>query len=686
MFGSTHARSRWPGSVDTLDGAVLRDGQRRVQLSEALQRVPGFSGFDRSNFAQDLQLQSRGFGARSTFGIRGLRLVVDGIPASAADGQGQAAGFPLDTLDRIDVLRAPLSLQYGNASGGAVIGESVLDGQAAHALDAWTGSEGSRRLSLRTDGGAGDWRWRGLAAAFETDGFRPHSAARRRQVAGVLEWAPTEAGRLRLVLNGLRQPQAQDPLGLDRAAYDANPDATTAAALAFDTRKDTAEDQLGLDWRHDGTGTVWWAGLWRTRREVEQFLAVPVAAQRMPTSAGGVIDLGRDSTGLNLGLRREWSRGGLNLGVDAVRLNERRRGFENFTGDPPAPRLGVRGTLRRDERNRMDTHDIHALGDIRLRDGWSGLVGVRRSWQRLRSGDRYLAPGNGDDSGGVNRTETAASAGLVRAWSQGEVFVAWGRGFETPTLNETAYRPDGASGFNADLRSARTRSAEFGLRWRVAEGRGDGEADARLDAGASSGMGTHHAALTVYRIDGRDEIVPAVSSGGRSSFVNAGRTRREGVELGLSGPLGRHWRYALAASWIDARFRSRYTFVAGGRAREVDAGNRMPGIPRSDAFAELAWAPPDTRWRAALEARAVGTVTVDDANTDAAAGHVRLALRGEWRGAAGGDGRVRLSAFVRVDNLLDRRHVGSVIVNEGNGRYFEPAAGRGWTFGMRAAW
>lgn len=679
IFGAPRPRRALPGTVDTLDGATLRDGQRRVHLSEALQRVPGVSGFDRNNYAQDLQIQSRGFGARSTFGIRGIRLIVDGIPASAADGQGQAATFPLDTLDRIDILRAPLALQYGNASGGAIVGESVLDGLPAHALDAWAGSHGSRRIALRSDGGARDWRWRASASAFETDGFRAQSAAERRQFNAIAEWSPSDAARLRVVVNSLRQPEAQDPLGLDRASYARDPDGTAAAALAFDTRKRTAEDQLGLDWRHDGQATTWWAGAWRTRREVMQGLSIPVAAQRAPTSAGGVIDVARDSTGLNAGLRRDWSALALTVGVEAARLDEVRRGFENYTGSAAAPTLGVRGALRRDERNRVDTLDAHLLADVRLGEHWSGLVGVRRAWLRFRSDDRYLAPGNGDDSGGVRRAETAVSVGLSRQWTHGEAFAAWGRGYETPTLNETAYRPDGGAGFNIALRPARTRSAELGLRWRFGTA-GDAAGALRAPAG-----GPHRLSLSVYRIDGRDEIVPATSGGGRSSFVNAGGTRREGVEVGLSGPLGRAWRYTLAASAIDARFTETYGFLANGAVRTVPAGSRVPGIPRGEVYADVGWASPADRWRIAAEALAVGEVAVDDINSDTAAGHVRVALRAEWRGQARASGP-RLGAFARVDNLFDHRHVGSVIVNEGNARFFEPASGRTWTVGLRADW
>ncbi|MES2672224.1 MAG: TonB-dependent receptor [Pseudomonadota bacterium] len=644
-----------PGSVSVLDSAALRDGQRQVNLSESLQRVPGFSALDRQNFAQDLQIQSRGFGARSTFGIRGIRLIVDGIPSSAADGQGQAAAFPLSSLDRIEVLRGPLALQYGNAAGGVILGLSELDAPPGPSFDAWIGSDRSRRASLRIDGGDHDdaWRWRASGSSFATEGARPHSAARRHQFNAIGEWSMGENGRLRAIYNGLRQPLAQDPLGLTRDAFARDPDSTDPVASAFDTRKTVREDQFGVDWRRERPGAAELrATAYRTDRAVEQYLAVPAAAQGAPGSAGGVIDLQRLSTGIDAAARWRGERGSFALGVEAVRLDEDRRGFENFVGS----RLGVRGRLRRDEHNRVDVVDLYASADYGFAEDWTALSGVRRSRLRFDSEDRYLA--NGDDSGGTRDANTALSFGVVRAFASGEAYASYGRGFETPTLNEMAYRPDGAPGFNRDLEASRNHAYELGLRWRSAD------ASRRIE-------------MALYRVDGEDEIVPALNRGGRASFANAGATRREGVEFGASGDLGAHWRYAVAASWIDARFVEGFAFVAQNETRVVAADNRIPGVPRSDVFAELEWRSGDGRWSSALESRMVGAIAVDDRNTDAAERHARVAWRGQWRPRDSG-----WHAFWRIDNLFDRRYAGSVIVNEANGRYFEPGAGRGFSLGF----
>lgn len=650
----------FPGAVTVIDGDTLRGGQRQVSLAEALVRAPGITVLDRQNYAQDLQVQSRGFGARSTFGIRGIKLIVDGIPSSALDGQGQAASFPLSALDRIQVLRGPLALQYGNAAGGAIVGETALDGEGVD-VDGWLGSHSSGRLAAGIEGASDDqaWRWRALGSYFTTDGERPHSAAERSQLDAVVQWQPASNPdrRLRLVAGGLGQPYTDDPLGLTRAQWQRDPHGTDPVAELFDTRKRIDNAQLGARWEDAyASGREYWIGGYGVARDVVQFLAIPVAAQRAPSSAGGVIDLGRRASGIEAGHRWSSERTSLTLGVESGWLHEERRGYENFVGDV----LGVRGRLRRDDDNRIRSNEAYALGDVRMGEDWSLLGAVRHARLRFTSDDHYIAPGNGDDSGRLEYNETAAAVGVARAFAHGEVFASLGHGFETPTVTELAYRPDGGAGLNFDLQPALFDSAEVGTRWRFATG---------------------EANVAAYRIDGEDEIVPADNRGGRASFANAGNTRREGVEAGIDARLAGPWTYALTFNWLRARFTEPFSYrvVSAGveQVQRVEAGNRIPGIPQANGYAELAWNGVDGRVIAALEARASDSIATDDRNTDHAPGDAQFALRLQWRAAGSG-----WRGFVRLDNLLDRDFVGSVIVNEGNARYFEPGAGRAVTVGL----
>ncbi len=653
-----------PASVDVVEGAVLRDGQLRVNLSESLARVPGLVVLNRQNYAQDLQISSRGFGARSTFGVRGIRLYVDGIPATAPDGQGQVSHFDLASAARVEVLRGPFSALYGNAAGG-VISLFTEEGGPDTVLQLGTafGSDGVQRHLSRLSGQEGSVRYSVGVSHFATDGWRPQSGAQRDLANARLGIDLGTGTKLTVVANALAMPDSQDPLGLTRAELGTNPRQATPVALQFNTRKTVRQQQLGASLVHklDADDTLQLTA-YAGERGTTQFQSIPVATQTaLPgalTQPGGVIDLDRGYHGLDARWVHRTRWGGtpatVTAGLSQEQVDEDRRGFQNFVGTGASQVLGVQGALRRDERNRARTSDAYLQAEWVLGPRWSAQAGLRQSRVALRSQDRYIAPGNGDDSGSVQWRGTTPAAGLVfHASDTLNLYGSVGRGFETPTLNEVAYRPNGAPGFNFGLRPATSRQWELGAKWRP----GDWAVNGALFQARTS-----------------DELAVLSNTGGRSVFRNAGATQRDGVELSAAGPLGGAWSALLAATAIDARY------LAGAA---VPAGNRIPGVPRQSLYAELGWTHKPWGMTAALELRRVGRIAVDDANSDFAAASTLAALRLGWTQRAG---RWTLREFVRVDNLADKATVGSVIVNEGNRRFFEPAPGRTWLAGVDAAY
>jgi iron complex outermembrane receptor protein len=645
-----------PYAIGVVDADTLRAGGPLVSLSESMGRVPGLVVNNRYNFAQDLQISARGFGARTAFGVRGLRLYSDGIPATMPDGQGQVAHFDLADAQRIEVLRGPFSALYGNSSGGviALFTAPVQQRRAEAALDA--GSFGLRqaRASFATPLAHG-WQLRMGGAAMHSDGFRPHSAADRRLATLRAGWSG-EHDQLTLQANAFDQP-AQDPLGLTRAQFDADPDQTTPQAAQFDTRKTARQHQLGARWRHRfGDGVLREASLmaYAGERSVTQWQAIPATTQANPSHGGGVVDFDRRFGGSEA--RLVWRAGSAELvtGVAIETMRDDRRGFENFVGT----QLGVTGALRRDEANTATSRDGFAQAEWELSPSLAATLGVRGGDVRLRTRDRYLD--NGDDSGALRYDYTNPVAGLRwRATPRLNLYASAARGVESPTLGELAYRADGSGGFNDTLRAQRSRQFEVGAKWR-----GD---DLEFD------LALFHAAVN-------DEIGIVSNAGGRSSFANVGRTLRRGAELAAGWQVTPRWRAQLALTALDAFYRDGFLTCAGvpclAPSVPVAAGNRIAGTQRASAFAELAW-----RGEWALEARHAARTAVNDLNSDFAPGYTTLVLR--WQRAWALRDGLKLELLARLENLTDRRYAGSVIVNEANGRFFESAPGRHAMLGLR---
>ncbi|WP_276643917.1 TonB-dependent receptor PqqU [Siccibacter turicensis] len=650
-----------PAAVSVVNGDDMRHAAPRVNLSESLGAVPGLQVQNRQNYAQDLQLSIRGFGSRSTFGVRGLRLYVDGIPATMPDGQGQTSNIDINSVESIDVLRGPFSALYGNASGG-VLNVTTETGRQPPTVEAssWYGSYGSWRYGLKATGAVGDGTQAGdvdyavSTTRFTTHGYRDHSGARKNLANAKLGVRLDDASKLTLLLNSV-DIKADDPGGLTKDEWRADP-RQSPRAEQYNTRKTIKQTQAGLRYEraltaNDDLSLMAYAG----ERETTQYQSIPIAPQLRPTHAGGVISLSRHYQGVDTRWthRDEWLVPvTFTTGINYENMSENRKGYENFVYRNGVPQFGEKGNLRRNERNLMWNVDPYLQTSWQLTDKLSLDAGVRYSSIWFDSNDKYITPQNGNDSGDASYHKWLPAGSLkyavTDAWN---VYLAAGRGFETPTINELSYRSDGQRGLNFDLKPSTSDTVEIGSKTRI-------------------GNGLFTAAL--FQTDTDNEIVADSSSGGRTSYKNAGKTRRQGVELGLDQQFADAWRLKMAWTYIDATYRSN---VCG--ATDCN-GNRMPGIARNMGFASLGWEP-EQGWYAGGDVRYLSDIMADDENTAKAPTWTVVGLNTGYKWQIG-QGSVDL--FTRVDNLFDREYAGSVIVNESNGRYFEPAPGRNYSVGL----
>ncbi|HBW1511182.1 TPA: TonB-dependent receptor [Klebsiella quasipneumoniae] len=654
-----------PAAVSVVNGDEMRQAAPRVNLSESLGAVPGLQVQNRQNYAQDLQLSIRGFGSRSTYGVRGLRIYVDGIPATMPDGQGQTSNIDIGSVDTIEVLRGPFSALYGNSSGG-VINVTSQTGTQPPTVEAssYYGSFGTWHYGMKATGAVGDGSHAGdvdytvSTNRFTTHGYRDHSGARKNQANARLGVRINDVSKLTLLLNSV-DIKANDAGGLTADEWRDNP-RQSPRGDQYNTRKNTRQTQAGLRYERqlsaqDDLSVMMYAG----ERETTQFQSIPRAPQLKPSHAGGVIDLTRHYQGIDTRLTH---RGELlvpvtlTAGLDYENMSERRKGYENFVMVNGAPQYGEQGALRRNERNLMWNVDPYLQTQWQLTDKLSLDAGVRYSSVWFDSNDYYITPGNGDDSGDASYHKWLPAGSLKYALTDAwNVYLSAGRGFETPTINELSYRSDNQSGLNFGLKPSTNDTVEIGSKTRI-------------------GNGLLTAAL--FQTDTDNEIVVDSSSGGRTSYKNAGKTRRQGMELGLDQQFGESWRLKAAWTWLDATYR---TNVCGDASCN---GNRIPGIARNMGYASFGYQP-EQGWYAGSDIRYMSDIMANDENTAKAPSWTVVGLTTGYKWSYG---RMDMDLFGRVDNLFDREYVGSVIVNESNGRYYEPAPGRNYGIGLNLAW
>ncbi|EHU1229050.1 TonB-dependent receptor [Acinetobacter baumannii] len=650
-----------PASVFRIEAPQV-DSSSQVNLTEVVKGIPSLQIRNRENYAQDLQLSMRGFGARSTFGVRGIRLYVDGIPATMPDGQGQTSNIDLSSLDHVEVLTGPFSSLYGNSSGGTIL-TSTKEGQGKDSIELSYsgGSHDKSRVGLVLQGGAkgaNEPSYIISSSYFDTDGYREHSGAEKVLNNAKLSWNLDDGSKINWVTNYVKI-HADDPQGLTHDQWNANPKQQVPFLKQFNVRKDIEQTQTGVTWSKPiNDKNELYAMAYLGNRQVTQYQSIPKSTQDASINhAGGVIDFERNYYGADF----RWTgkellpNTTLSVGVALDAMDEDRKGFENFNLVNGQPSYGVKGNLRRDEDNTLWNIDPYLQASWQFLPTWRLDTGVRYSNVHYKSEDNYLS--NGDDSGKTDYDKVLPSVAL--SWQilpELMAYVSYAKGFETPTFTEMAYRPDGQSGFNFDLTASTSDTYETGLK-------------------SQNQLGDF--TLAVFQTKTKDDIVSAGNSNGRSTFRNADKTLREGVEFAWNKKLWRDLIATASYSYLDATFDA--DIPALGNIAQISSGNAIPGIAKNQAYASLAWQPSHGLY-GGVDVQYMDKVYVNDTNSDAApsysvtSANVGYAwVMGDWK----------VNSFARVENLFDKKYAGSVIVNDGNSRYFEPADGRNWSAGLR---
>jgi len=685
-----------PVSIDVVSAEQIQEGRLQVNISESLARVPGIVAQSRGQYAQDIQISSRGFGARSQFGIRGLRLYADGIPLTMPDGQGQAGTFDLGSAKSIEVMRGPFSSLYGNSSGG-VVQIFTADGPEDPTLSGsfTTGSYGTNRESVKFGGTTGEFNYLADYSHLESDGYRDHSAVRRDLFNAKLGIHLRDDTRLTVIATYLDQPLGQDPQGLTKTQWEQNPKQVVTSTNTFNTRVERSHAQVGakLDHDFDSDNTISLMAYGGTRdnlqyqasgadatgTKISSAFVKNLAVNANNQTAGGVAQINRDFGGVDLRLIHKGILAGgaynLTAGANYDTMSDDRTGYDNFIAIPGTGAnitcgigviCGVKGILRRNEENTARNFDQYVQAEWSPQERWNLIAGVRHSDVRIENKDHYLA--NGDSSGSVSFTKTTPVIGAVFKLNQAvNLYANAGKGFETPTLIEMAYKTGGIGSFNSNLQPATSNNYEVGAK-------------------AFLGLNTR-ATMAVFRTDTQHEIVVSDSTLGRSSYQNAGGTERKGVELSIDSDFGNGFNGYASYAYLDAQYSDRFcsgstsATCAGGTW--VNSGKTIPGTYRQTAYAEISWKYAPSGFSTALETHAVDKVYVSDKTSENAPGYAVV----NWRGGfAQTISKWHIAEFVRIENILDRNYVSSVKINDSNGQYYEAGATRNWLLGLNASY
>lgn len=633
-------------SVNVVTSSQIHNGQAENNLSEPLNRVPGIFALNRQNYAQDLQISSRGFGANSTFGTRGIRLYVDNIPGTVADGQGQISHIDLPSTERIEVIRGPFSVLYGNSSGG-VISVFSEDGGPKNNIQPYfeLGSYSQRKAGIKASGLYKNTNYLFDVGDFHTDGYRVHSAADRFNANSKIKFRPVSDSVITFVANNVNL-SAQDPLGLTAAQLAANPKQAGNNAISQNTRKTVLQTQTGftIDTRIDQKNQLLFTPYYG-QRHVTQFLAA---------TNNGVIDLKRDFYGMDSKWIHKDQLIGMPLtfvgGVDFNENDDQRQTYQNNGG--------IQGALGQTYRMSAKNFDQYAHIDWRLLERLALNFGARNSQTNLSSISNN--PSLNNTSSGSHAYQALTSMVSLQYYLSevSNVYVSYGSSFDTPTLNQVTYNSS-FTGSNFGLNAATTKQVEIGFKSKLSK--------------------SAQIILALFNANTSNDIVVGASSLGRTSFTNAPKTNRQGIEASAQFILPHQFELNMAYTLLNATVKEAYL----NNNAYVLSGNRIPGVPNQGLFSELLWVKPNKSIEAAVEARVNGSMAVNDINSPSmATGYAVLNLRTMFRQEIAGGWS--LSQFFRINNILNRSYVGSVIVNQTSSQFYEPAPTRNWLVGAKA--
>jgi iron complex outermembrane recepter protein len=650
-----------PLSIDAVTGSEIRDARTGANLSEIAPRIPGVVINYRSTAAQELSISTRGFGARSQFGVKGIRIYADGIPLNSADGQGQAGSINLDTLGQIEFMRGPFSALYGNSSGG-VVQAFTRDGakDPTITVGASSGTWNTNKQSITYEGQAGPVNYILNAYQYVSDGYREHSQHRRDNFNGKISYQFSPDTKFTFVGNYMDQPYTNDPNALTPDEFARNSRQAGANAVSRNSRLYRTNSYGGIIIDHnlsekDSLRFMAYSG----ERSNLQYLTTSAAAEIKRETEGFDFRWTRKDLFLNRPLN--FTAG---LAYDSM---EDIRSRYSYSGTGVYTPLLATSTGNRREKQSAFSVDQYLQASYEPTDRLLVIAGLRHSRVNIKNEDLYFGdcvgrPTACDSTGQVTYSNTSPVAGITfKITPILNAYANYGRGFETPTFAETTYSDaQTGAGPNLSMVPSKSKNYEVGLKAFVTS-------NTRIN-------------VALFKVDTKNEIVVVDNLLSQNKYDSIANTERKGIEFSLDSRLPYNFNFYQTYTYLDSEFKNSFTSVGGVFTA---AGNRLAGVYKNTAYTELAWKYPALNFSSAIENIYYSDVHGLDSNAglNKAEAFSIVNLRASIKQSYN---NWNFSEFVRADNILDEKYVGNVRVN--NSATFEPGAPRNYTVGITSSY
>jgi iron complex outermembrane receptor protein len=667
-----------PISIDVVEDKDIHNGNLAMSVAESLVRIPGITANDRSEMTQDTQITTRGFGARSAFGVRGIRLYIDGISLSSSDGISFPGSINLDNIKSIEVMRGPFSSLYGSSSGGVV---QFLTADAPKNTEIKTsfmaGSFGTTKESIGIAGTEGDIQYNLNTTAFNSSGYRDHSASHENESNAHLKINLQNDTRIILLANHM-DLHAQDPLGnigtatkttgpvpghldyITNTEYSifTDPSKSPSVASLDNTSVHKENTQIGITIQHDinQNNTINFIN-YTGHRINSQILSTSTSYLNSRDSVYTRDYFGNEINWINNGdiFNHNYT---LTTGLVYGSTRDNREDLNGYAGvtggDKQLPSAAV--TIKRNEIDNASNLDEYLQGKLAINKDIDFHFGARNTNVNYNV-KNFVTPSS---SGGLHFSDTTSVLGAIwKVSPSANLYGNYGRGFETPTLTEIVYGT-GGTGSNYTLKPSTSDNYEIGAKAFI--------------------FNNTKVNLALFRTNTSNEIVITQATATYTVYGNSATTSRQGIEASIDSPLKNNFNLYGAYTYLDAQFDKQYQ---NGSNSYVNAGNRIPGTYRNQLYGEISWKYPEYNFTSALEARYMSKTFVNDVNSQFAPSYTVLNLRTGFQQIFN---KWKFSEYFKINNLLDENYVAAVRINDFNSRFYEAAPTRNYLLGLSATY